>query len=430
MVSHKEKKGENARGKSNSESEKSREQSKVIDMYLTANYYDTSKPASYSGLNKLWSAIQKNEDRPKSITRRNVEKWLEVQQVHRIHKTPKRHFKTESIIMGQVDEQWDGDLISMIPQSRQNKGFKYIALFVDLFSKYIWLEPLKTKQGKEVTQVVKKVFTEGRKPQVLRTDQGNGDCVNQLNGQCSSISTQTMKWLLCIFPIFQFFLLIGTEFKNKILKLYLDEEGVKHYFAYSPYHANYAERCVRTVKSRLFKHFTKTETVNWLSVLDDMADSLNSTVHSTTKMAPKDISIKDEREVYEKVYLPVELKREKEPIVFKFRKGDKVHISSKRGVFEKGYTPQFSQELFVIAVCLPTHPVRYRLKDLSGEVLLGSYYEAEMLKALVDDDPTFIIDKVIRRKNVKGEKQALIQWKYYSKKFNSWIPESEIHLYK
>ena len=158
--------------KSNGESEKSSEQTKEVDSYLQAFYYDPSKPASYSGLNKLWSAIKKNKDSPPYITRKNVEKWLEVQQVHRIHNTPKRHFKTESIITGQIDEQWDGDLISMIPQSRQNKGYKYIALFVDLFSKYIWLEPLKTKQGKEVTSVVKKIFAEGRKPDILRTDQG------------------------------------------------------------------------------------------------------------------------------------------------------------------------------------------------------------------------------------------------------------------
>jgi hypothetical protein len=169
MVSHK------LRGKSNGESEKSREQAKEVDSYLQAIYYDPSEPASYSGLNKLWSAIKKKKDSPQYIARKDVAKWLEVQQVHRIHKTPKRHFKTESIIMGQIDEQWDGDLISMIPQSRQNRGYKYIALFVDIFSKYIWLEPLKTKQGKEVTLAVKKIFKEGRKPQVLRTDQGKNE---------------------------------------------------------------------------------------------------------------------------------------------------------------------------------------------------------------------------------------------------------------
>ena len=215
-----------------------------------------------------------------------------------------------------------------------------------------------------------------------------------------------------------------------MLKLYLDEEGVKHYLAYSPYHANYAERAMRTVKNKLYRHFTRTESSAWLSVIDDVADSLNATIHSTTKMAPNDISIKNEREVYDRVYLPMELKREKEPLVYKFEKGDTVHISSQRGVFEKGYTPQFSQELFMVAARLPTHPVRYRIKDMNGSVVFGSYYDSEMIPSTLDDDNAFVIDRVIRRKVVEGEKRVLVHWKHYSDKFNSWIPASSVHQYK
>ncbi len=74
--------------------------------------------------------------------------------------------------MGQVDEQWEADLNSMIQHTKENKGYKYIALFVDVFSKHLWLELLQTKQGSEVTAAVKAVFAQGRKPTVLRTDQG------------------------------------------------------------------------------------------------------------------------------------------------------------------------------------------------------------------------------------------------------------------
>ncbi len=74
--------------------------------------------------------------------------------------------------MGQVDEQWEADFISIIQHTKENKGYKYIALFDDVFSKHLWLEPLKTKQGSEVTAAEKAVFAEGRKPTMLRTDQG------------------------------------------------------------------------------------------------------------------------------------------------------------------------------------------------------------------------------------------------------------------
>jgi hypothetical protein len=179
MVSHKVKdkpKGEHRKGFTKAKEghdSKGVEQTEGVDEYLKSIYYDLSKPGSYGGLNKLWLAIKKSKDKPEYITRKSVAKWLDIQQVHRLHQTPKHHFKTESISVGQIDEQWDCDLISMIPQSKNNKGYKYIALFVDLFSKHLWLEPLKTKQSVEVTNMVQKVFAEGRKPGILRTDQGS-----------------------------------------------------------------------------------------------------------------------------------------------------------------------------------------------------------------------------------------------------------------
>ncbi len=117
------------------------------------------------------------------------------------------------------------------------------------------------------------------------------------------------------------YILIGTEFKNRILKEFLDAECLKHYLAYSTYHANYAERGVRTVNAKLYHHFSKNETTNWMTALDSVADSLNTTIHSATKIAPNDISIENEREVYEKVYLSLELKREKILLIYHFKKG-------------------------------------------------------------------------------------------------------------
>ncbi len=125
------------------------------------------------------------------------------------------------------------------------------------------------------------------------------------------------------------------------------------------------------------------------------------------------------KEVYEKVYLPLELKREKEEINYKFKKGDNVHISSSGGVFEKGYTPRYSEEIFVIAARLPTHPPRYRIKDLNGEAILGSYYEPEMILVRVDSDTVYVIERVVRQCTVNGKKQALIKWRHYSQKFNT-----------
>ena len=101
----------------------------------------------------------------------------------------------------------------------------------------------------------------------------------------------------------------------------------------------------------------------------------------------------------------------------KFKVGDKVRISKyKRKVFDKGYTPNWSEEVFTVDEIQHTNPITYKLKDLRGEDIQGSFYEPELLKAKQE---VFRIDKVIRRDYKK--KQALVKWKGYSDDFNSWI---------
>ena len=100
-----------------------------------------------------------------------------------------------------------------------------------------------------------------------------------------------------------------------------------------------------------------------------------------------------------------------------FKISDKVRISKyKRKTFDKGYTPNWTEELFIINKIQYTNPITYKIKDLNNEEIQGSFYEPELLKARQD---LFRIDKVIRRDYKK--KQALIKWKGYSDDLNSWI---------
>ena len=106
----------------------------------------------------------------------------------------------------------------------------------------------------------------------------------------------------------------------------------------------------------------------------------------------------------------------------KFAVGDKVRISKyKRKVFDKGYTPNWTEEIFVIDKVLPTKPVTYSIVDLMGEEIKGSFYEQELQKA---KQQTFRIEKIIRRDNKK--KMALVKWSGYPDKFNSWISSKDL----
>ena len=101
----------------------------------------------------------------------------------------------------------------------------------------------------------------------------------------------------------------------------------------------------------------------------------------------------------------------------KFATGDKVRISKyKRAVFDKGYTPNWSEEMFVVNRAIPTRPITYSIVDLMGEAIEGSFYEQELQKAKQE---TFRIEKVLKRDDKK--KKALVSWSGYPDKFNSWI---------
>ena len=106
----------------------------------------------------------------------------------------------------------------------------------------------------------------------------------------------------------------------------------------------------------------------------------------------------------------------------KFKVGDKVRISKyKWNVFDKGYTANWSEEVFTVDKIQYTNPITYKIRDLNDEQIQGSFYTEELLKAKQD---VFRIDKVILRDYKK--KQALVTWKGYSDDFNSWIPIKDL----
>ena len=136
-------------------------------------------------------------------------------------------------------------------------------------------------------------------------------------------------------------------------------------------------------------------------------------------MTPIEASKREnEGTVYFNLYGDMETLKQKP----KFKKGDKVRISKyKRKVFDKGYTPNWTEEVFTVDKIQYTNPITYKLKDLRGEDIHGSFYEPELLEAKQD---VFRIDKIIRRDYKK--KQALVSWKGYSDDFNSWIPIKDL----
>ena len=107
---------------------------------------------------------------------------------------------------------------------------------------------------------------------------------------------------------------------------------------------------------------------------------------------------------------------EKDP---KFKVGDHVRISKFKNAFAKGYTPNWSEEIFVVKKIKNTVPWSYVISDLNGEEMVGSFYEKKLQKT---NQKEFKIEKVIKRKGNK----LYVKWKGYNNSFNSWINKKDL----
>jgi hypothetical protein len=74
----------------------------------------------------------------------------------------KRSFKRNKVFVKGVDDQWDVDLMDMTKFAKYNNGYNFILVVIDIFSKYVWLRPLKDKKGESVSKALKDVLAEGR----------------------------------------------------------------------------------------------------------------------------------------------------------------------------------------------------------------------------------------------------------------------------
>ena len=137
--------------------------------------------------------------------------------------------------------------------SKYNKGIKYLLCAIDLFSKYAWVVPIKDKKGTSIVNAFQKIISEGRKPNKIWVDQ-------------------------------------GSEFYNNSFKDFLKINNIEMYSTYNKGKSVVAERFIRTLKNKIFKHMTAISKNVYFDVLDDIVNKYNNTVHRTIKMKPIDVT--------------------------------------------------------------------------------------------------------------------------------------------
>ena len=134
-----------------------------------------------------------------------------------------------------------------------------------------------------------------------------------------------------------------------------------------------AERFIRTLKNKLYKHMTATGKNVHYGILDDVVNKYNNTKHSTIKMKPIDVNDNNKR-----VYIDEHNEKRS-----RFKVGDRVRISKFKNIFAKVYTPNWSKEIFIVNKINDTVPYTYNIKDLNEEEIIGSFYDRELKKSIL-----------------------------------------------
>ena len=182
--------------------------------------------------------------------------------------------------------------------------------------------------------------------------------------------------------------------------------------------ASICERFNCTLKQNMLMLFTLKGSYKWVNALPKLVSDYNNTKHRTIKMMPSQVNEKNAKDLYRKIYNPIYV--QKRFTKMKFKINDKVRISKYNHIFEKGYTANFTSEIFTIYHINNTTPITYLIKDYENNPIKGCFYEVELTKA--KNDELFLVEKIIK---TKGDK-AFVKWYGFNESHNSWINKNEV----
>jgi hypothetical protein len=239
------------------------------------------------------------------------------------------------------------------------------------------------KTPEQVIEALQSIFAmEGRKPHLLQTDQ-------------------------------------GKEFENRQVRAFLQQHGIEQFSVKSPFKAAVVERFNRTLKEKMWRYLTHKNTEQWVDVLSKLVHGYNQSHHRVIGRAPASVNAENAMEVWQHLFGTKE-KKEKRLL----HVGDQVRISKVKRIFEKGYMPKWTEEIFVIdAIDRKHEPVMYTLRDSTENIIEGRFYKEELQKVIKKDN-IYRIERILRERGAGRNKQYLVKWLGYPE--TTWILASDI----
>src|SRR6267154_547462 len=216
-------------------------------------YFNPGLPGSFGGVNAL----------SKASNRKKVKDWLSGQDAYTLHKPVRRKFKRRRTICVGMDHLWQIDLADLSSLAQHNDGFKFLLTCIDCFSRYAWVVPIKSKHATIVTEAFSSLLID-RRPTYVQSDK-------------------------------------GSEFINSTFQSFLKSENIRFYTSENDdIKCALVERFNRTLKTRMWRYFTYSNSLRYIDVLPSLVKSYNETIHSSIKMAPSLVTVHNESKLRKK----------------------------------------------------------------------------------------------------------------------------------
>ena len=240
-------------------------------------------------------------------------------------KPPKKNYPTNKITYNYIDEIWSIDLADFSDyKTSNNKGFRYIFIIIDNYSKYLWAIPLKNKYSQTITNEFSNILTTSKRKRLkIESDR-------------------------------------GSEFYNSIFQNFLKSKNVQHYSRFTDKGPSIAERVIRTIRNLLKKPVFEKGKADWLSDLPSITKKYNNTIHHSTKMKPIDASEKSNQKLVNN-----NLKDDRQKQKPKYKLGDLVRTADIKRVFSKGDSTNYSYKLYTITEVIHDTIPSYRIDYFS-----------------------------------------------------------------
>ena len=240
-------------------------------------------------------------------------------------KPPRKYYPTNKTDVYYIDDIWSLDILDLKDYGpKNNRGYRYVLVTIDNFSKYGWTIPLKNKNAQTIKDSFENILINSkRSPNLIETDR-------------------------------------GKEFYNNIFQDFLNKNNIKLYSRNSSYGAVFAERFNRTIRDLVKKPVFEKGDGNWIDVLPVITKQYNNRIHSSTKLSPKDASLKkNEGFVYKNL---LDKRKKVKP---KYEIGDLIRTADLKKTFSKGDTTNWSYKLYKITEIINDTIPSYKIDNLT-----------------------------------------------------------------